>query len=57
MTTSSTKASCSDPECKDGFIVVHDAYAADPLVGERRPCDRCSGQSFIFATSQVAIAN
>ncbi len=45
---------CSDPECKNGIIVVHDAYAADPLTGREQPCDSCLG---LLSSIDVAIAN
>jgi len=57
VTPSTNTLPCPDPECRGGFVIVHDAYAADPLVGEKRLCDRCFGCGFILPTSQVAIAN
>ena len=54
MIQSTNTTTCSDPKCKDGTIIVHDAYAADPLTGREQPCDRCIGR---LSSTDVAIAN
>lgn len=45
---------CPDPECEAGTIVVHNAYAADPLKGEKQPCDRCGGAGVVMVDDEVA---
>lgn len=48
--THQTEVPCPDLNCQDGFIVVHNAYSADPLKGERQLCDTCLGRGFIVVS-------
>ena len=38
---------CVNDGCKDGFILVHNAYNTNPLVGVKEPCDLCNGTGYI----------
>jgi len=48
---------CPDPQCEDGVIAVHNAYSADPLKPEEKPCDVCGGKGFLLSGDQVAVAD
>ena len=38
---------CPDPQCVDGKILVHNAYAPDPRTPEVQECDTCGGHGFL----------
>ena len=42
---------CPDTECVGGFILVHNAYSADPLKAEVQICDLCGGTGFMVHES------
>jgi len=42
---------CSDPECADGFILVHNAYSPTPLKPEKQRCDICGGKGYLVLES------
>lgn len=48
---------CPDPECEDGLITVHNAYASNPLKGEEEMCDTCKGLGVVPITAQIAEAD
>lgn len=48
---------CTEPLCRNGKIVVHNAYAEDPLKGEEQTCDVCQGLGFVVFKDKIAIAN
>lgn len=54
MINFNSTALCSDPECKNGIIIVYDAYAADPLTGREQSCDSCFRR---LSSIDVAISN
>jgi len=39
---------CPIPECKDGYVLVYNAYNKDPLKGEKEPCSFCIGKGFVL---------
>lgn len=45
---------CPDPLCKNGVIIVHNAYSANPLQGEKQICEACDGRGFIVIGNEVA---
>ena len=34
---------CPDPDCKNGEILIYDAYSPTPLVGKKAVFDVCRG--------------
>ncbi len=56
-TISITTIPCPDPKCREGKIIVHNAYSSDPLVGKEQLCDRCGGQGFLVLHPEVPSTN
>lgn len=48
---------CPDPECKEGYIVVYEAYSSTPLVGHEEICGTCTGDGYIVVKNDLALAN
>lgn len=55
--TRSNLIPCPAPDCDDGTVYVHNAYALDPLKPEAEHCALCLGQGYILSGDDVAIAN
>jgi len=51
----SKRIPCPDPECEDGVVYVCNAYAEDPLKPERRPCELCFENGFVYTDSNDAV--
>lgn len=47
---------CPNPDCENGVIYVHNAYAPDPLKPEEQTCEFCNGQGFLTG-DDVATVN
>ncbi len=44
---------CPEPECKDGKLLINNAYAPNPFKAEEEPCDVCEGSGFIVIQDQI----
>ena len=44
---------CPDPECREGIILVSNAYNANPLEFEKKICDSCDGRGYIVCESII----
>lgn len=48
---------CTDQKCKDGKIMVHNAYDSNPLAGKEQQCQRCCGKGFLVFYNKTPLAN
>lgn len=52
MSNKTTKVSCPDPDCQEGWILVYNIYNPDPFKGEKQLCDSCQGEGFLYLDSR-----
>lgn len=48
---------CTETDCKNGFVSIYNAYAADPLTSELVECEVCFGLGFIHFGDEFAEAD